>query len=171
MTQWCLVTFKVLSLWVWITGQTDQIMGWFCLSKSQRVHKLTQWETLLRADFLHPAWIVKGPWEEAFSKRKKKQFRIVYYGGIWKCKSSCYLHASSPHLCLCYPADTWSSSCAHYGRPIAHFPGGARSVLMHTFDSNLKLFGTSVIPSSTIKSSIQQCSITMVTGTPVLHFL
>ncbi len=75
--------------------------------RGQRVHKLTRWRNRLRADFLHPAWIVKGQWEEAFSKRKKtKQFRSVHYGGNWKCKSSCYLHVSCPHLSPRYPADT-----------------------------------------------------------------
>ncbi len=49
----------------------------YVCQRGQRVHKLTRWRNRLRADFLHPAWIVKGQWEEAFSKRKKLNYSEV----------------------------------------------------------------------------------------------
>lgn len=73
-----------------------------------------------------------GLWKDCDRKlflRGKKLFSSVHYGGNWKCKGSCYLHVSCPHLSPCYPADTWPSSCTHYGRPIAYFQGAAQSVI------------------------------------------
>ncbi len=120
----------------------------YVCQRGQRVHKLTRWRNRLRADFLHPAWIVKGQWEEAFSKRKKLNYSEVCtmegIGNVKAAVTTCLLSTSEPTL-PCRHITSFLCALWETNRIFSR----RRSIcnIMRTFDSNLPGFQT--------KSSIQ----------------